>query len=300
MFPLVLKNFQAPGDALVMTAVLRDLHLNYPGKFQTAVETAYPEVFENNPYVTQMKREDSIPVCEFEYGGYLKNAYRTGQHFISSFHAILAEFIGLPIEMTTIYPELYVTDDEVEHVKKKFAIDYPFWLFNAGCKIDMPIKAYPPMLWESILLNLKGVGVRCIQVGHDHHIHPEFSEDRVHLNLVGKTNDLREYFALVKLSQGHIGAVSLQMHVTAALRKPCIVLAGGREDFRWEAYPNHQFMHTIGQLPCCMDRGCWIRQRQECRNMLGNMPYPACLSMIRPDEVVQKVLNYDRVSELSD
>jgi len=25
----------------------------------------------------------------------------------------------------------------------------------------------------------------------------------------------------------------------------------------WEAYPHHQFMHTVGALPCCSKGGCW-------------------------------------------
>lgn len=25
----------------------------------------------------------------------------------------------------------------------------------------------------------------------------------------------------------------------------------------WEAYPHHQFMHTVGALPCCTRGGCW-------------------------------------------
>jgi hypothetical protein len=26
---------------------------------------------------------------------------------------------------------------------------------------------------------------------------------------------------------------------------------------QWEAYPGHQFIHTIGVLPCCRLGGCW-------------------------------------------
>jgi hypothetical protein len=36
-----------------------------------------------------------------------------------------------------------------------------------------------------------------------------------------------------------------------------VVVAGGREPVQWEAYPTHQFLHTVGLLPCCAGGGCW-------------------------------------------
>jgi hypothetical protein len=55
------------------------------------------------------------------------------------------------------------------------------------------------------------------------------------------------------------------MHLAAAVEtrpiahpsRPCIVVAGGRESPNWEAYPTHQFLHTVGVLPCCATGGCW-------------------------------------------
>ena len=34
-------------------------------------------------------------------------------------------------------------------------------------------------------------------------------------------------------------------------RRPCVVVAGGREPAHWEAYPDHQFIHNNGALRCC-------------------------------------------------
>jgi hypothetical protein len=36
-----------------------------------------------------------------------------------------------------------------------------------------------------------------------------------------------------------------------------VVIAGGREAPHWEAYPGHQFIHTVGVLRCCATGGCW-------------------------------------------
>ena len=47
---LLLRNQQAPGDVLMLTAAVRDLHRAHPRKFQTAVDTACEELWENNPW----------------------------------------------------------------------------------------------------------------------------------------------------------------------------------------------------------------------------------------------------------
>ena len=40
--------------------------------------------------------------------------------------------------------------------------------------------------------------------------------------------------------------------------RPCVVVAGGREPLHWEAYPQHQYIHTLGVLTCCAESG-WGR-----------------------------------------
>ena len=46
---LILRNFQSPGDIVMLTAAVRDLHLTYPGEFVTDVRTSCPELWESNP-----------------------------------------------------------------------------------------------------------------------------------------------------------------------------------------------------------------------------------------------------------
>jgi ADP-heptose:LPS heptosyltransferase len=131
-------------------------------------------------------------------------------------------------------------------------------------------------------------GVNIYQIGHSHHTHPKFKSID---SLVGKTNNLRDYFSVVYHSSGCIGAVSLQMHVAAAFKKPCVVIAGGREDYRWEAYPNHHFLHTIGFLDCCRLTGCWKKSLKECVSITKNK-MPECMSHILPQEIVNCVMRY--------
>src|SRR4030095_5783072 len=62
MRKLILRNFQSPGDILMLTAAVRDLHRSYPGQFQTDVRTPCPAIWENNPYLTPL--EEGAPDVE--------------------------------------------------------------------------------------------------------------------------------------------------------------------------------------------------------------------------------------------
>ena len=59
---LVLKCNLALGDIVLLTAAVRDLHRCYPGKFATDVRTSFPELWENNPYLTKLREEAYIDI----------------------------------------------------------------------------------------------------------------------------------------------------------------------------------------------------------------------------------------------
>src|SRR6185295_5378352 len=52
---LILRNFQSPGDILMLTAAVRDLHACHPGEFLTDVRTSCADLWLNNPYLTPLR-----------------------------------------------------------------------------------------------------------------------------------------------------------------------------------------------------------------------------------------------------
>jgi hypothetical protein len=56
---LILRSFQAPGDVLMLTAAVRDLHRAYSGQFQTDVRTSADALWDNNPNITRLREGDS-------------------------------------------------------------------------------------------------------------------------------------------------------------------------------------------------------------------------------------------------
>ena len=80
------------------------------------------------------------------------------------------------------------------------------------------------------------------------------------------------------------------MHIAAAFRKPCVVVAGARESTRWELYPNHQFIYVNGCLPCATYDGCWKSRTSDCTNKIGEVA--KCMTLITPNDVCGSIVRF--------
>lgn len=295
MTNLIFKQMQAPGDILMLTVALRDLHLSYPGQFKVEIITCYPEIFFNNKYAIDFGDPDKLnKAIDLNYNSYLHKLRKQKLHFSDCFIYILNEKLNIDIKKTSSRPYINICSFEQVTMRDCFLIknniNKPYILLNAGIKNDIPLKQYPPNMYQQFVdeFNVKTrYKYTIVQIGHDHHIHPVLKNV---VNLVGKTNNLRDYFALVYFSNGCIGPVSLQMHVSAAFNKPCVVIAGGREEESWEKYEDHIYLNSIGKLDCCKYEGCWKKTLQECLN-IDEHGFPLCMSMISIDEVIQNAIN---------
>ena len=292
MKKLIFKQMQSPGDLLMLTVAIRDLHLNYYNWFETDVISCYPEVFFNNHFITKLTDNKNIDIIDLDYGPYLYKLRKKGLHFSDCFIYILNEKLNLNIKKSSPLPyiELMSNESNKRLFLKKYGLVKPYWILNAGIKNDIPLKQYPPALYQKVvnLLNSRD-NFYCdiVQTGHAYHIHPKLKGV---VNLVGMTNNLRDYFALIYHSEGCIGPVSMQMHLAAAFSRPCIVIAGGREEPSWERYKNHVYLDTIGKLDCCKFEGCWNKNLADCVTINDNQRFAKCMEMIEPELIVYNIM----------
>ena len=189
----------------------------------------------------------------------------------------------------------------------------PFWIIVAGGKRDYTIKWWDQARWQRVVDHFRG-RILFVQVGDEKHVHAPL---RGVLDFRGKTK-LRQLVRLVYHAQGIVCPVTLLMHLAAAIEvkggkpknRPCVVVNGGREPVHWEAYPHHQFVHTIGALPCCEHGGCWKsrtvplgdgdkKDESLCVSVLPadlaadrSGPLPRCMDMISAEEVARRVALY--------
>ena len=284
MKKLILHNDLSPGDILVMTAAVRDLHLTFPEEYQTDVDSPCPEIWEHSPYVTKLKKSEAQYI-KMQYPSIHRSGWR-GTHFSEGHTKYLSRVLDRKINISSLLPEVHLSDEErtwTSQVEDVFGYKGPFWILNAGVKSDYTLKQYP---YYQECVDILRDRVQFVQVGAGDHTHKPL--DGV-LNLVGKT-DGRQIIRLMYHAEGCVTGVSYPMHLAAAYQKPCVVVAGGREPVRWEMYPNHQYLAVNGCLPCAAYNGCWKNKLKDCENLVGGNP--RCMAMILPAQVAQSVLNY--------
>ncbi|MCA6362929.1 MAG: ADP-heptose--LPS heptosyltransferase [Bacteroidetes bacterium] len=306
---LILQNYQSPGDIVMLTAAVRDLHLNYPGRYLTDVRTPCPDLWENNPYITPIQDTDPQAQkirCEYPL---IHRSNTTPYHFIFGFIDFLNQKLNLTLSPHHFRGDIHLTPQEkawMSQVQEITGDDSPFWIVFAGGKYDFTAKWWAQERYQQVVDHFRGK-IRFVQVGENNHHHPALHNV---IDLRGKTN-LRQLVRLVYHSAGVLSPVSLGMHLAAAVEtKPghprnraCVVVAGGREPSQWEAYPHHQFIHTNGALMCCDNGGCWKarvkplgdgdekdKPENLCVDVVGNLP--RCLDMISAEEVIRRISLY--------
>ncbi len=298
---ILLKTDQCVGDAVAMTAAIYSLHKSHPGQFLTAVESPWPEVFQYNPDVVHVDPDQWFKVLGMHYPAIHKSNER-GIHFMQGWCEHLGASLGIQVPLLTNRPHLYFNTPTPE------AAD--FWLICTGGKNDFTNKLWGYWQYQELVHRLEGK-INFMQVGK---VEDNYRWLRGTMDSRGTT--LRELFDLVRRVRGVVCGVSLLMHVAAALEKPAIVIAGGREPVTWNCYPKQQYLHTVGALPCTIHQGevggCWrsrvvplgdgsLYDRDTCERPVGLGSYvtPECMALISPADVAAQIIRYNNQYEHS-
>ena len=315
---VLLTHWRSPGDIVCLTAAVRDLATNYPGRFAIHVGGSCSDLWEHNPHVVGVwgaRLPRNLPMIRVSYTSQLSLANDLRLHFLTAFHRAIADQLGIPIPVLHPHGDLHLSADE----KATPPVPRRYWFFVAGGKADIVTKIWPTEFSQRLVSLLVSNGVSVVQGGATFpgHRHPVLAGVE---SLVGKTS-LRDVLRLIYHAEGVICPVTFAMHVAAAFHKPCVVIAGGREPWSWGSYSNspdrhfgeecstvrvpHRFLHTQGTLDCCRDGGCWKTQlianppwdKHDCVRPVtvsGGGLSPECLATITPDIVVDAVMSYYR------
>ncbi|MFQ5731659.1 MAG: glycosyltransferase family 9 protein [Planctomycetaceae bacterium] len=306
---LILRTFQSPGDVVMLSAAVRDLHTAHPGRFVTDVRTAADAVWEHNPHLTPLREGDpGVETLDMHYP-LIHESNRRPYHFLHGYAQFLAQHLGVDVPVTQFRGDIFLSDPE-RRAPVRSGIPEHFWIVVAGGKYDFTAKWWDPASFQSVVDHFRS-RITFVQCGEAGHWHPRLSGV---IDLVGRT-DLREFIRLMYHADGVLCPVTLAMHLAAAVEtkpgrlshRPCVVVAGGREPAHWEAYPRHQFLSTNGALPCCAGGGCWKSRcqlvgdgdekdrRNVCEQPVDVGPdlrIPRCMQMIKPADVIRRIELY--------
>lgn len=308
----VLQHKKAPGDTVVFTALVRDLAAAYPN-LKIDVRVPWEGIVQNNPHVTQLSSAaPGVKHLVLAYKAGIVRANNGGPkiHFLQEFYNNFELQTGLKVPLRLPKPDLHLTETE-----RPPLVSGRYWVVMAGGKLDVPIKVWRHGFYQQVVNRLRDEGLGAVQCGAVGPLHVHKPLDGA-LNLIGRTS-LRDFMRIIRDAEGVICPITAAMHIAAAFDKPCVVVAGGREAPWWEAYDPqyggfgevgklikvpHRFLHTLGELDCCRDRGCWknklVKEKPEdlmCRYVVpGPQPVARCMEMITVDRVVDSVLSYYR------
>jgi ADP-heptose:LPS heptosyltransferase len=322
---LIVSQWQSPGDIVMVTSAVRDLHDSYPGKFITDIRGPCGALWEASPYITKLnEKAGDVVILKGEYE--LINTSNDGaHHFIHGFRKDFENKLGIPIKQGKLCGDIHLSNAEkswYSQIREMTGKDIPFWIIDAGCKSDFTCKLWDLAKYQEVVDSLPEVTFVQIGAKDEGHRHAPLSGDNV-IDLIGKT-DQRQLVRLVYHSAGMITPVSFPMHLAAGIEmhpryrrqtRPCIVLAGGREPSVWEMYTNHAYLHTCGMLPCCDNGGCWASRIEPigdgdekdsinlCRYPVtseSGQLLPKCMDMIEASEVINAVRKYNLMYDYVD
>lgn len=312
---VIFRNKLSPGDTIMMTAAVRELYHQHPGKYLIDVRTPTPEIWENNPYLTPLKEDD--PDVFLIDAGYDEDEWysvnRSNQnpvHFVECYCADFSRQLGIPLLKPLEFSgDIHLSSEEKSWVSqaeigRKRPTEY--WIVCSGGKPDFTVKHWPHDYYQEVVNATKG-RINWVQVGHKSHLHKPL--DNV-INLIGKTN-FRELIRLVYNSSGVLCGVTALMHLAAAVEnhpkfrdfyRPAFIIGGGREPTSWYSYPGHQIFHSVGSLDCCSHGGCWRSRtvplgdgQNVDRNLCkypGENDHPECMNSITPEMVIRSMERY--------
>lgn len=320
------KQPNALGDGALMTALVRDVHRAYPNQFEISAVVNFKHVLKHNPLiVSSFSSRNGPPIrAEVGWGRAMRqhgmtnpNDPRTKRHILAWYHHCFEEITGLKVPVTEPKPDLYLTDEE-----KIPIVEGRYWVIVAGGKWDTTVKLWRSKYAQNVVDTLAERGIRCVQIGGvgEYHTHPELKNVT---NLLGRTEEARQFWNLIYHSDGVVCGVTGPMHVAAAFDKPCVVYGGGREDPWFEAYVDdyaafgphasrvkvpHRYLSAVGKLPCCERFGCWAsavvpvlhrkkskRKPKMCAQPVfheNESPIAACQDLIEPSHVIDAVWSY--------
>jgi ADP-heptose:LPS heptosyltransferase len=303
---LVLRSSQSPGDIVMLTAAVRDLHRHYPGHFLTDVRTTAPDLWRHNPHITPLvESKRNVRTIDMHYP-LIHRSNTAPFHFLHGYAQYLEEQLDIPIPPTEFRGDIHLSDEEKAMPPQ---VEGNYWIVMAGGKFDFTAKWWNPASYQEVVDRFKG-HIRFVQCGAARHWHPRLNNA---IDTVGRT-DIRQFIRLVYHADGVLCPVTMAMHLAAAVpgkpgkptNRACVVVAGGREPPHWEAYPHHQFLSTNGALDCCDNGGCWKSRCQPmkdgdakdddlCRYPIPLTPQlaiPKCMAMITPADVIRRIELY--------
>jgi hypothetical protein len=299
---------QAPpfiGDEVVFTGAVREVQRRTG--WAVVVKTRNPELWVHHPHVESVNSTDLTVDCTLadHHCPAFRRYHEIPGHFLEHYVRRLCAALRVNANFAVSKFAGEVPVGIEEKAAPPFGLKAPYWLIAPGCKSNEPVKNWGTAHYQEVVNRLRG-RIDFVQVGARRAWHPPLEGV---VDLVGGTS-LRQLIHLVHHAEGVLCPITALMHLAAAVParedspfklRPCVVLAGGRENPHFIGYPMHRVMHTVGMLPCCVSGGCGMNGfgAEQCpfpERAGEHETVPRCMNLITPADVVAAIEFYYRGS----
>lgn len=302
---IIFHNRQRIGDMIMFTCAVRDFKKAYPDVRVGVISTAM-HIWDYSPYVDRKlvayykngKTLETITPQDFLNGntnvlkigpGWMTNASnRIDWHFANAYRVSIENALGIHIPQGESRGDVWVTEKEYNAPR---VFEQPYWLIVTSGEKGWGCKMYPDDRWQAFVD--QNPDVMFVQLGAAGD-NPTRLKGKNVIDYVGKTEDrntgLRDLVKLFLNAEGSISLVSFAMHLSGALHKPAIVVAGAREPVSFTQYAGHRYLSTDGCLPCGIT-ACWHCDIKAC-TALNSKNQPMCVDMITPEDLTRALRSY--------
>ncbi len=287
---VVFHNRQRIGDMLVFTCGVRDFKAAFPHIRVNVVATAM-HIFDHNPNIDRTlvaTPENTIKIGPSK----LTNASnRLDWHFCNAFRVSIEDALKVQIPQGESRPDIYLTQEEYDAPR---VIRDPYWIICTNGEKGWGTKMYPHVKWQEVVD--QNPDLLFVQIGTKEDNAPRLVGPNV-IDYIGKTQSkdegIRDLFKLFLNAEGSIGLVSFHMHLSGALSKPAIIVAGAREPVHFTRYPGHAYLATDGMLPCAT-KACWHCSIDACTNLVtqSGEKVPKCVDIITSQDVTRAIAGF--------
>jgi ADP-heptose:LPS heptosyltransferase/glycosyltransferase involved in cell wall biosynthesis len=294
---IMFHNRQRIGDILMFTCAVRDFKKAYPNVKVNVVSTAM-HIWDNNPYISRDVVQTEKNLIKIGPSRLTNSSNRLDWHFANAYRVSIEDALKISIPQGVSRPDIWFTREEYEAPR---VCKQPYWIIVTGGEKGWGSKMYPFERWQKFVE--MNSDVLFYQIGAAGDKHAKLQGANV-VDYIGKTEDrntgVRDLFKLFLNAEGSVGLVSFHMHLSGALYKPSIVVAGAREPVSFTRYPGHQYLATDGCLPCAKNSACWHCDINACKDLVqypnatleGDKKVPKCVDMITPEDLTRALNNY--------
>lgn len=260
----------ALGDVLMATPIIRELYNDYDGLCDIYVQTGYPDVFKDSPYVT------GVNPAELHHYDAVYNLTRSYENnpAMHTVHAYGWSVFG-NMELSDYSLELFHSESDANKI---LTLGYRNYVVIHMRQHNWPSRNLRPEFYKQLILQiLDETDLNIVQVGGEHEL--AFSGNDRLINDLGKYS-IHELKCLVEGARAFIGIDGGLIHVAACTDTPMLsFFTSCRAEFRKPLRKNQPF-YPIANIECY---GCQLQNPVPCVEFVCHRNDVACIDSF--DEV---------------